>query len=328
MSVEGAFRYGKNFVESLLLGGLYPLAWKGDGKSETKMMLRYRYAMAEFEGMSPAIRKYVRKRIPSQNYISVLEFPKCGRTYLRFMISHVLSATYGIPFKYAIFDPIMPEYGLPIFRYIHGFSESGHYTDNYISVGKTGLLQSIGIVLLYRDPLRVMISYFHHCRDRSGIFQGHFKDFVRDGSLGIHRYASYVAHFKKEAEEKNGLILKYEEIVSQPAQKLKEILTFAQIPFDEHAINSAVDHSRFAKMKEFVSSESNLPSWLLPASPNPQSHKIRDGGQSSLSEYFAISDIQYVESVWKSFGNLDYGVGFETATREIGGSAANRDFDR
>lgn len=328
MSVEGVVRYGKNYVESLLLGGLYPFAWRGEGKSGMKMMLRYRYAMAEFEGMSPAIRNYVRKRIPSQKYISVLEFPKCGRTYLRFMLSHVLSMTYGIPFKYAIFDPIMPEYGLPIFRYIHGLSESGHYTDSYISVGKTGLFQSIGIVLLYRDPLRVMISYFHHCQDRSGRFQGQFKDFIRDGSLGIHRYASYVAHYKKEAEDQNGLILTYEDLVSEPAEKLREILALAQIQFDEQAIVSAVALSRFAKMKAFVSSGPNLPAWLLPTRANPQSHKVRDGGQASLSEYYDIPDIQFVDSVWKSFGNLDYDESFGAATRQISGHAAKAVLDR
>jgi Sulfotransferase domain len=317
MSVEGFIRYSKNYAESLILGGLYPLAWKGEGSSRMKKMLRYRYAMAEFEGMSPAIRKYVRGKIPNPKYISVLEFPKCGRTYLRFMVSHVLSTTYSIPFKYAIFDPIMPEYGLPIFRYIHGFSESGHYTDNYISVGKTGLFQSVGIVLLYRDPLRVMISYFHHCRDRSGQFQGRFKNFIRDESLGIFRYASYIAHYKQEAQNQNGLILKYEDIVSEPAEKLREILKFAKIPFDETAIASSVALSRFTMMKEFVSSRSNLPTWLIPTTTNPQSHKVRDGGQASLSDYYDIDDIQFVDSVWKSFGNLDYGENFDDAAQQI-----------
>lgn len=313
VSVEAAVRYGKNYVESLLLAGLYPFAWRGEGRTGMKAMLRYRYAMAEFEGMSPAIRKYVRKRIPAQNYISMLEFPKCGRTYLRFMISHVLSMSYGIPFKYAIFDPIMPEYGLPPFRYIHGFSESRHYTDGYIAVGKTGLLQSKGIVLLYRDPLRVMISYFHHCRDRSGRFQGPFTEFIRDESLGIHRYASYIAHYKKEAEAQNGLILKYEELVSEPSEKLKDILKFAQIPFDEQAIELAVTRSRFAEMKAFVSAAPNLPAWLLPTSGDPNSHKVRDGGTAPLTDYYDGADIQFMETVWTSFGNTDYGGNFADA---------------
>ena len=103
----------------------------------------------------------------SDNYYTHIEYPKCGRTWLRYMLCQAQAVKYDIPLRNCMHDICYKELDLPRIYYVHGvnplksFGEYS-YRRHLNQVGKPK-----GVIFQVRQPERVMLSYYFASSDES-----------------------------------------------------------------------------------------------------------------------------------------------------------------
>ena len=112
------------------------------------------------------------------------------------------------------------------------------------------------IVVLVRDPRDSLISYWHQKRVREGRPVAPRLELFADCPVyGIERLAQGTALLLDLFERHRGdrLVVTYEDVVAQPARRLREVLSFALDgrPLDARACGQALEASRFERMRDW-----------------------------------------------------------------------------
>lgn len=137
----------------------------------------------------------------------------------------------------------------PIFCKTHNIN-GNFYGNRLISPAITK-----GAVYIVRDPRDIVVSWSHH--------NGHPLDEVIDGlsdaGKGIegnnrmpHVLSTWTAHVKSYLDEKEFpvLLVRYEDLVEDPAGKFAEIVKFVGLDFDSSRVQAAVDLTAFEKLQQ------------------------------------------------------------------------------
>lgn len=242
--------------------------------------------------------KYLRI-LPSdlKRYI-LLEYPKCGRTWLRFMINQAESRAFGIPLINALHGVPYAEFDLPRVRYVHGF-QVGIPIKEWNTTVTTGDGEDdrAGVVMLVRDPERVIVSYYFQTVFRDAKFTGSISEFVRDPAFGIEVYVRYLEHYLKALEGQKHMLVTYEGLQADTRSVLGQILQFCGINLSEDAVDEIVRASEFQKMQDFERTGRLNPSWLRPASSDPRALKLRSGGKDRPGDHLSPDDLAFIHEI-------------------------------
>lgn len=111
-------------------------------------------------------------------------------------------------------------------------------------------------IFLYRHPLDMILSATHYFEESPDVFsEGAFGAYV-DKWIDI--YAIMIrAMIRKKKENKNSIIVSYEDIRKNTPLFTKRIIEFLEIPLDMEKMLRAIELSAFDRMREFE--ESNGP---------------------------------------------------------------------
>ncbi|XP_077203210.1 sulfotransferase 6B1-like [Paroedura picta] len=109
------------------------------------------------------------------------------------------------------------------------------------------------ILVLIRNPKDTLVSYYHFI-NKIGIFppstwDDHFTSFM-DGKVAWGSYFDYLAEWDKYIDEENITAISYEELKENLNVGLKKIAQFLGFSLNEEEIQSIVDKSTFAAMKQ------------------------------------------------------------------------------
>lgn len=130
-------------------------------------------------------------------------------------------------------------------------------------------------VLLVRDPRDVAVSYFHFQRDRLKTFSGSLDDFVDAFVRGrVDHYGPWGDHVASWlADGQPQVIVRYEDLLDDPARELTLIVEFLTGHPDPAAITDVVAANSFTEMraKEERSAEA------LPAGERESARFVRSG---------------------------------------------------
>lgn len=252
--------------------------------------------------------------IRDRDYYTVIEYPKCGRTWLRYMLNQALAIKTGVPLMNIMHDvPYRKSIlRLPYIYYVHGMDpEKSIEGCHYQKLFKNELCP-FGFILLVRKPENVMKSYYYQIlyRQSNVSFRGDLSDFIRSENFGIKKYVDYVDFYLKALARKNCLVVRYEDMAADTCHGLREILNFIKMPIDDEQIASIVANSTADKMREVEEKDFYKVGWLRTRDANnPQSRKVRSCGGESVEEMFSPDDLRYMREVYeknKSFQLLGY----------------------
>lgn len=168
----------------------------------------------------------------------LLSYPKCGVTWLKFMLIQAFAELHGIPDENLSVDinKITTKYPqLPLIVWSHDESdiinENGFYPDpNKLFVYPARLKYfRKKIILLVRDPRDTVVSYFHHVTHRSErpmVFDN-LSEFIRDPLYGIKRILKFYEIWNRNRWlPKDFLILRYEDCVMDGIASLIKVIGF------------------------------------------------------------------------------------------------------
>lgn len=240
----------------------------------------------------------------------VVSFGKSGRTWLRVMLSRFFQRRHGLPGSTLMgFDNFhRRNAAIPRIFFTH---------DNYLK-DFTGNAESKAdyrgkrVVLLVRNPADVAISQFFQWKYR---MRPHKKmindyprgeasvyDFVAGARAGVPKIIDFMNLWAAERETMDAslLLVRYEDMRSDPAAALSQVLEFIGIPGTADEVADAVEYAAFENMrkletkKAFKTAGSRM---KAKDKSNPHSFKTRRGKVEGYRDYLDDDQIAAIEAM-------------------------------
>ena len=175
---------------------------------------------------------------PEETYL--VAYPKCGSTWLHFMVLQALSRAYGIELGPTIESTKVtrehPE--LPTVVWTHDKSliltEGGERIDpeRLFVYGRRMRYRRNRVILLVRDPRDVVVSHYYQTTRRSAspmVFDN-MGAFIRDPLLGFRRIIRFYRIWDANWAIPRGIMLvRYEDLLARGVEVLGEVLRFLDV---------------------------------------------------------------------------------------------------
>ena len=154
--------------------------------------------------------------------------------------------------------------------------------------------RSIGVI---RDPRDVMVSYYHFRRDRLGLFQGTFPEFIRDRRHGLEGWFRHYSSWR----DRWTLVLAYECLRRDVYSEVSKILhllaapCLEQGPHLEPVLLQAIERSDLAAVRKADRVEAV-------ALPGREARFARNGRTGQWPAYFGPEDLAYFDGLCMAHG--------------------------
>lgn len=229
-------------------------------------------------------------------------YPKCGRTWLRFLLANYLSQAYelNLSIDYHTLFKIIPNLANDPQRGIQAFAFSSIKLPRLVASHQTtGQLPATKLIFLYRCPIDTLVSNFFQVKDRQQAFIGALIDYVHHpmGLANLCRFYNQCADdlaIRAERDRRSVLLLSYEQMHHDTTGSLLKALEFMGIELNETLAAEAVDRSAFSRMQELERSR-GFPNDEINSDPdNVNSLRARVGKIGGYHEYLAANEIEEV----------------------------------
>jgi len=237
----------------------------------------------------------------------VVSHPKCGRTWVRALLSYYYSGSRNLAVTELLgFDNYnVRDRTIPRIFFTH---------DNYLVdvTGEEKLLASYAarpVVLLVRDPRDWVVSAFHQTSRRGdrlkqsirGKDAPHLRElsaFLRDPVWGLERYLRFLERWAERMDRlPRSLLVRYEDLHADTAGGLERLLGFLGEGADPHWVRHAVAEASFERMREKERSGTFGSSSRRFGAPvnDPNAFKVREGRVGGWRRWFAEADVEWIE---------------------------------
>lgn len=232
--------------------------------------------------------------------VFLLSFPKCGRTWLRVMLSRYLLQLDGKE-QGDLVDiyTISKQAGLPVVTIDHEdcyFSiRDAHYKN--LETNKTRY-RDRKVAFLVRDPRDTMVSYHIYCTKRTGAFTGTMGEFLRHPRFGIDMYLRYLQIWEANRHvPKEFILLRYEDMKQRIADEFTRLLAFCGFPIRPDLVRATVEFGSFSNMQKMEAKKEFTNNILRPGDANDtETFKVRKGKVGDYASYMTPEDIAFVEA--------------------------------
>ena len=247
------------------------------------------------------LKKYKLKSIISNIfsiYVSdyvIVSFQKCGKTWLRMMLSKVLSEKFNIKkIKLDLQYMTLFKKGAPNILISHGGSIKDNNNINFQKIFKNKK-----IIFLVRDPRDIVVSLYHGSRTRDKTYDGgNISTFIGDGNSGFSKIINFMNAWANDLQNRNRdnyIIIKYENLKKDAARELRRIFNFMELDIEDHYLHEAVNYGSFDNMRKLEVQQEIKDYRMLPGNLNdPNSFRTRKGKIGSHKEELSIEDIGYI----------------------------------
>ena len=266
------------------------------------------------------------KKLEKSDWV-LMSWGKSGRTWLRVMLSRAYQLKGGIDAQELLdFDNLKQlDPQLPAVFFTHN-NYLRDYTGNQESKAH---FKGKRIVLLVRDPRDVAVSQFFQWQFRmrpnkkfindyppDGADIGVW-DFVLDKDAGLPRIIEYFNGWARAipAELQDVLVVRYEDMRTEPAAVLGRILEFTGTEVTPEQVQEAVDFAAYDNMKKMEQEKffKGSGARVKPGDKdNPQSFKVRKAKVGGYRDYFTDEQCEQLDQMVTQLDPL-FGYGSESA---------------
>jgi len=248
------------------------------------------------------------KEVKAADYV-IVSPPKCGRTWMRMMLSCFFQIRYGLPEgellgydNYHKMNSAIPRIRFTHDRYIKD------YTRNRDS--KRDFYQK-NVILLVRDPRDVAVSNYFQWINTVNPYKKALLDlperpaevpifeYAMMPRFGIPRTVDFLNAWAPELEKiRSYLLIRYEDMRAEPARILGNALAFMQIQASPEELDQVVDRTSFENMKKLEQSqtiESGSRRLMIKDQNNPDAFKVRRGKVGGYRDYFGERELEDID---------------------------------
>ena len=265
------------------------------------------------------------KKLEKSDWV-LMSWGKSGRTWLRVMLSRAYQLKGGLDAHELLdfdnlkkLDPRLPAVFFTHNNYLRDYT--GNQESKAHFLGKR-------IVLLVRDPRDVAVSQFFQWQFRMrpnkkfiNDYPPHGSDigvwdFVLDEDAGVPRIVDYFNGWARAIPElKDVLIVRYEDMRSDPAAVLASILEFTGTDVSAEQVQEAVDFAAYDNMKKMEQEKffKGSGARVKPGDKdNPQSFKVRKAKVGGYRDYFTDEQCEQLDRMVEELDPV-FGYGGEQA---------------
>ena len=230
--------------------------------------------------------------IPCNCPYILLEYPKCGMTWTRYMIYQATAIRYP---EVSLADAVGE------IQYRHLAVPRIRCTARFIFDRRT---RKKGILFLVRQPERVMVSNYNHTRYRLRAHEMELREFIRSEEYGIQAFVGFVEKNMQQLETIAHITVRYEDLRAHTAAQLKRILEFVEMPLSDDHVARIVANSTFEAMRKVEQERRFDVEWLDPPTSYPRAARIRSGGRERLDELFSPADLDFMRAAYAESGTF------------------------
>lgn len=229
----------------------------------------------------------------------LISFPKCGRTWLRFALSHYFARSLGLPIEPDLQNTfqLLPNFdrdpvrGLPAFRFhdrrpMLPLILVSHRTYNRL------WFQDRPVIFLVRDPRDVVVSAYFHATRHKHRFSGTIGEFIEDEEQGLGSYIAYLNDWAAGLANSPSHVTSYERMSADPATELRRVILFLGLLPDEQAIGEAVEKSSFGSMRS-KERKTGIPGHRYDLKDS-ESLRMRRGKPGGFTDYLSAEEVERV----------------------------------
>ena len=249
---------------------------------------------------------------PNTTYL--ISFPKTGVTWLKFMLTQILTKAYDLECNLTVDLNKLSRKNkqLPNIIWTHDDShilnESGDLKDFekiFIYGGRLRYRKN-RVILLIRDPRDVVVSHYHQVTKRSDrpLEFDSLSEFVRHPYYGIQRIICFYQIWNKNLWiPKHLLIVRYEDMLTNGPAILTKILNFIDAKnFDIAMVNQVYEESQADKMQKLEIQDKVEGMRVFGTEQNHL--KVRRAKSGSYKDELSENDIQYCNELMKKLPSI------------------------
>lgn len=253
--------------------------------------------------------------------LTVISFPKSGRTWLQVMLGEYITRHYGLDVKNVIAIKRYTKHleGIPRIRFAHDFRPQWH-TPEQMQTDKS-MYRHQKILLLVRDPRDILVSSFFEKTKRKPAkrsekprFTGTINEFVYQNIGGIDTIIAFYNNWLKNKEIPDDFkVIRYEDLRRNTRETFMDVLAYIGISeLDEKILDEVLDLGKIEKMRKMEAqsargahtssrSDPDVESAFMtrafqPADPNdPETFKVRKGKVGGYVDYLGKEEIAFLE---------------------------------
>lgn len=234
--------------------------------------------------------------------VHLLSYPKCGRTWLRLMLSDVLRGHCGARMKnpHQIHKAGSLLRGVPCILMAHDWRGISGAVETMQLERDKRRFHGRSVLLLVRDPRDVVVSNYFQKRYREHTFDGSIHEFVHDPVRGIESIVEYYNIWAQERRQTRSFALvRYEDMRRDTAGELLRVLEYCGIHgVSTELIDTVVERYEFSNMKRMERQGVFESRSVMPGEAgNPDSFKTRSGKVGGYREHLDAGDRQYVDDL-------------------------------
>ena len=248
----------------------------------------------------------------------IIGHPKSGNTWLKAMLSRLYQLRYDLPESKLIntdeFARRIP--AIPRIAATNGYySYEGDVGRLLAADAADNPMRHKPVVFLARNPIDIAVSWYHqftrrqsrakqelinraidHPIDRRTV---QMWDFVRHSDIGLPFLIDYQnAWVRNIAALPQGLVVRYEDLRSDPVTALSRILAHVGESFSEEEIRAAVEWGSFDNLQKLETSGTFRQGGMKLVNRNdPSTYKVRRGRVGGYREDFAPDQVEELEAL-------------------------------
>lgn len=243
--------------------------------------------------------------------VVIVSPPKCGRTWVRVLLSRFFQICHGLPddrlLGFDNYHRLCP--AVPKIRFTHD-----KYVSDYTGEGDTKrTFYDKKVILLVRDPRDVVVSNYFQWIITINPFKKKARrvpddpksvplyDFFLDPELGVRKTIRFLNAWESELPKtKDCLIVRYEDLKADTEAVLKRMLSFMALAYSEEQVRAAVDYASFENMRALEKSNTFDSGSRRLAAKNPDDAsalKVRRGKVGGYRDYFSNEEIAHIDGL-------------------------------
>ncbi|MGK7882062.1 MAG: sulfotransferase domain-containing protein [Crocosphaera sp.] len=265
-----------------------------------------KYAVNDFQEMQKL----------DSNATYLVSFPKCGRTWLSFMLSEMIIKAYNIETEKStiLIDILTKKHpNLPQIIQTHEDSyitdEQGHMSDVdklFIYSGRFKYLNK-KVILVVRDPRDVVVSHYYQITRRvknCPLEINSLTEFVRHPLYGFERIIRFYQIWNRNRRIPGKfLLIRYEDLILKGVDTLSQIVNFLDLKKIAHEIISEVYELGSAENMRKMELKNEIQGMKF-LKTDKNSLKVRNAKIGSYLEELSEDDISYCNTIMKKLPKI------------------------
>ncbi len=248
----------------------------------------------------------------------IIGHPKSGNTWLKVMISRLYQLRYDLPESKLIntdeFARKIPE--IPRLAATNGYySYEGEVGKLLAVAAPDNPLRHKPVLFLARNPIDIAVSWFHQFTKRQSRAKqeliNHWVEnpidrntvqmweFVRHSDIGLPSLIEYQNTWARNVQDlEHGMLVKYEELRTEPVPTLHKIIKLMGEDFSEEEIRAAVEWGSFDNLQKLETKGTFSQGGMkLVNADDPSTYKVRRGKVGGYRDDFDPQQVAELEAL-------------------------------